>query len=79
MEIIKAIIGHALDMVFNRLWLKPDEAGSILAQSTIEACKDVYPNIFPAYKTMLTIRKDWLEKFNDSFDRKIKEYIQKGD
>jgi hypothetical protein len=71
MQRIKAYLGTALCLVFNRLWLEPEQAGDVLAECTIEACKDIYPDSHSANGTMQNIRKDWLRKFVKSFNAKI--------
>jgi hypothetical protein len=72
MQRVKAYLGTALCLVFNRLWLEPEKAGDVLAECAIESCKDIYPDSPSTNGAMRNIRKDWLRKFIKSFNSKIK-------
>jgi hypothetical protein len=74
----KAYLGTALCFVFNEHWLEPEEAGTILAECSIDSCKEIYTDSSSQNGTMFKIRKDWLDRFNKSFDERIKDYIQGG-
>jgi hypothetical protein len=71
MQRVKAYLGTALCLVFNRIWLEPEKAGDVLAECAIEACKDIFPDSSSTNGTMSKIRKDWLCKFHKGFNAKI--------
>jgi len=78
MHRIRAYLGTALCLVFNKLWLDPHKAGAIMDEHTVEAVREIYPDtdkVNGTSRTMLAIQRDWIQKFNESFYAEIKEYL----
>jgi hypothetical protein len=75
MHRLQAYLNSTLCIIFNKFWLDPDKAGTVVAKCTLEACKDVYPDSDETNGTMLSIQRDWLQKFSKSFESEIKKYL----
>ena len=71
MQKIKAYIVVSFSRLFNLRWLEPEKAGTEVAECAVEACANIYPDLSNTNGTMRGIRKDWLCRFKEGFNRTI--------
>ena len=76
MQKIKAYIVVSFARLFNGHWLEPENAGDVVAECAVEACANIYPDTSETNGTMRGIRKDWLARFRDGFNRAIGKVIE---
>ena len=76
MQKIKAYIVVSFARLFNGHWLEPENAGDVVAECAVEACANIYPDTAETNGTMRGIRKDWLARFRDGFNRAISKVIE---
>lgn len=69
---IKTYLETSLTFLSNALWLDPCKAGTLVAECSAEACKNVYGN---ANGSIKNLRTDWMLSFKEGFTNKLSELI----
>jgi hypothetical protein len=78
MQKCKAYLETALQFLFNKTWLKPEEAGEALAECAAEASRDIFATNSTEEidkKNTEKARINWLRRFANAFNFRIKKIL----